>query len=106
VPAKPVHRLRQHCAGAAERQRRHRRVSRWNPGIAGKAGDPHHPVVLEIWHCQIDPSSDSLIGAIGSLSAFACVHESKIGIGLKCGFLVRQKFKASYLLNGAVKVVD
>jgi len=40
------HRLRQHCAGATERKRRHRRVSRRNAGIAGEAGDPHHPVVL------------------------------------------------------------
>jgi len=46
VPAKPVHRLRQHRAGATERKRRHRRVSRRNSGIAGEAGDPHHPIVL------------------------------------------------------------
>jgi hypothetical protein len=46
VPAEPVHRLGEQCAGATERKRRHRRVSRRNAGIAGEAGDPHHPVVL------------------------------------------------------------
>jgi hypothetical protein len=60
----------------------------------------------KIRHRQIDPSSDRLIGAIASLFAFACVHESKIGVGLKCGFLVSQKFKASYLLNRTVKIID
>ena len=46
VPAEPIHRLGQHRAGAAERERRHRRISRRYAGIAGEAGDPHHSVIL------------------------------------------------------------
>jgi len=38
--------IRTAASAATERKRRHRRVSRRNAGIAGEAGDPHHPVVL------------------------------------------------------------
>ena len=45
VPAQPVHRLASACR-TAERQRRHRRVSRRRAGVAGQAGDADHAVVL------------------------------------------------------------
>ena len=46
MPAELVHRLAEQRAGTAERQRRHRRFGRGKGGIAGKAGDAHHPIVL------------------------------------------------------------
>ena len=46
VPAELVHRLAEARAGLAERQRRHRRLFRRIGGIARKARDAHHAVVL------------------------------------------------------------
>ncbi len=46
MPPQLVHRPGIAHAGAAERDRRHRRITRRYAGIAGQTGDAHHAVVL------------------------------------------------------------